>query len=293
MKKHLLGLLLLVIVYAPQSYLNAQFDSERDAVRDGGKEVSESGADAVKTASAAGVSSQPVGEDQPASSKSEAATPTKEEGRGEEGAGSIAESIRQGEIKSVEESYSVRLKTLESKVNDLKEKIFRSKARLTLLAETVISGALTGAKARIYHKNEMSSSFILKSVTYTLDGTPIYTKIDKEGDLAEQEEIEILNAPVVPGNHSISVSLVYSGNGRGIFTYLDGYRFKVKSSYVFQAQEGKITEVKVVGYERGGLTLDLKDRPAVRYDVKIETDVEGIKKARESFQEGEADEESQ
>ena len=62
---------------------------------------------------------------------------------------------------------------------------------------------------------------------------------------------------------------------------------------MFQAQEGKITEVKVVGYERGGLTLDLKDRPAVRYDVKIETDVEGIKKAKESLEESEGDEETQ
>ncbi len=30
-----------------------------------------------------------------------------------------------------------------------------------------------------------------------------------------------------------------------------------------------MTTVKVVGYEKGGMTTELKDRPAVRYDVEV------------------------
>jgi hypothetical protein len=33
-----------------------------------------------------------------------------------------------------------------------------------------------------------------------------------------------------------------------------------------------VTTVKVVGYEKGGLTTELKDRPAVRYDVEVTRD---------------------
>ncbi len=37
-------------------------------------------------------------------------------------------------------TYAVRLRDLEQRINELKEQIFRSKARLSLLAETVLAG---------------------------------------------------------------------------------------------------------------------------------------------------------
>jgi hypothetical protein len=77
------------------------------------------------------------------------------------------------------------------------------------------------------------------------------------------------------------VNLVYSGNGYGIFTYLRGYRFKIRSSYTFSAEEGKFTELKVVGFESGGITTDLKDRPTIRYDVEVRKDSAKERKAPE------------
>src|SRR5882757_4767880 len=52
-------------------------------------------------------------------------------------------------------SYTVRLHDLERRVNELKEQIFRSKARLNLLKETVLHGVIAGARAAITHRNEM------------------------------------------------------------------------------------------------------------------------------------------
>ena len=168
--------------------------------------------------------------------------------------------------------YAIKLRNLEERVNDLKERIFRSKARLILLRETVLNGVISGAKAHIIHRNEMGSSFTLEQVSYSLDGAPLFNKTDTEGALDDQEEIELFNGSIVPGNHNISVYLLYRGNGYGVFSYLKGYTFKIKSSYAFTAEEGKITTVKVVGYEQGGFTTDLKDRPAVRYDVEVKQD---------------------
>jgi hypothetical protein len=183
---------------------------------------------------------------------------------------------------TADEAFNTRVKTLEEQVIDLKEKIFRTKARLLLLQETVLGGDLSsGARALLFHRNEMGSSFVLESVAYALDGAPIFTKVDINGDLDKREEFEIFNGRIVPGQHQIAVRLVYRGHGYGIFSYLEGYKFKVQSSYTFSAEAAKVTTVKVVGYEKGGITSELKDRPAVRYDIEVSKDGAGRPAASE------------
>ena len=67
-----------------------------------------------------------------------------------------------------------KARTLEDRVNDLKEKIFRTKTRLMNLQEMVIGGdAAAGAKAVLLHHNEMGSAFVLESAAYSLDGNPV------------------------------------------------------------------------------------------------------------------------
>ena len=168
-------------------------------------------------------------------------------------------------------TYSVRLRDLEQNVNELKEQIFRSKARLSLLAETVLQGVVAGAQARILHENKMGSSYKLVKVLYALDGAPILNKADEEGGLGEKESFDVYNGSIVPGEHTLTVQLEYRGHGYGIFSYLRGYRFKVSSSHTFTAQEGKNTSLQVVGYEKGGPTAPLEERPAVRYLERVDT----------------------
>ncbi len=180
------------------------------------------------------------------------------------------------EASSLVSDRSVEMRELEERVNDLKERIFRSKARLMLLRETVLNGAIAGAKAIILHKNEMGSSFVLEKVTYALDGAPIFTRANDENDsLADAERLEVFAGSIVPGNHNLSVQLVFRGNGFGVFSYLKGYRFTIRSSYAFTAEEGKATTISVVPYEKGGMTTDLRERPAVRYDVEVRQDQPG------------------
>jgi len=162
-------------------------------------------------------------------------------------------------------NYSVRLKDLEDRVNRLKEQIFRSKARLSLLAETVLDRKIAGAKAVISFRNEMGGSFWLTKATFLLDGGPILNKTDEGGNLAERDVIELFDGPVTPGDHTLSVVLQYRGHGYGIFSYLKGYSFKVRSSRTFTVGEGKAIKIEVIGYEKGGVTTALEERPAVRY----------------------------
>jgi hypothetical protein len=170
-------------------------------------------------------------------------------------------------------TYGVRLRDLEHGVNELKEQIFRSKARLSLLAETVLQGVVAGAQAHIVHENEMGNSYKLVKIVYALDGAPILNKADEEGELGDREEFDVYNGSIVPGEHTLSVQLEYRGHGYGIFSYLKGYRFKVSSSHTFTAAEGKATTLRVVGYEKGGPSAPLEERPAVRYMERVDTPV--------------------
>jgi hypothetical protein len=167
-------------------------------------------------------------------------------------------------------TYSVRLRDLEQRVNELKEQIYRSKARLSLLAETVLEGAVVGSQALIVHENKMSSSFRLVKVVVALDGAPIFTKEDDEGRIVDGDELPIFNGSIVPGEHTLTVNLEYRGHGYGMFNYLKGYRFKVRSTYSFTAPEGKGVTVKFIGYEQGGPATPIEERPAVRFTERVE-----------------------
>lgn len=166
-------------------------------------------------------------------------------------------------------SYQVQLKGLEQRVNELKERIFRSKARLNLLKETVLHGVIAGSRSIIIHKNEMGSSFRLIKLVYAVDGAQIYAKADDSGALDEKREFEIFNGSIVPGNHTISVQMIFRGHGYGIFSYLKGYKFTVRSSHTFTAGEGRQTAITVRAYEKGNITTELKDRPAIKFDVNL------------------------
>src|SRR5450631_2415785 len=181
----------------------------------------------------------------------------------------------QGGAGSDQGAYTVRLRSLEKNVNELKEQIFRTKARLNLLKETVLGGVIGASRAIIHHKNEMGSSFRLVKAAYALDGVQIYAKADDSGALAEMQDFDIYNGAIQPGSHTLSVALTYQGNGFGVFSYLKGYKFNVKSSHTFVAGDSKTTNITVVGYEKGNITTQLSDKPAVDFRVNVISAGEG------------------
>jgi hypothetical protein len=167
------------------------------------------------------------------------------------------------------EQYVVRLRDLEQRINELKEEIFRSKARLSLLAESVLQNVVGGARAVIQHENEMGQSFRLVRAVYALDGAPILTRSDDNGSLADQHDFPVYNGQIGAGDHTLTVNLEYQGNGYGIFSYVKGYTFRVRSTQSFSVPEGKAIQIRVVGYEKGGPTTPPEERPAVRYIQRI------------------------
>jgi hypothetical protein len=165
---------------------------------------------------------------------------------------------------------SVRRREIETRARLLQERIFRTKARLRLLAERVLDRHIAGSKALIVHRDEMGASFRLVRAVYTLDGAPLASRSDDSTHLGGLGEIELFDGVVVPGEHTLSVHLEYVGQGHVLFPYMEGYRFKVWTSHTFTAAEGKVLKLRVTAYERGGPTTPMGERPDVRFIQKIE-----------------------
>jgi hypothetical protein len=173
-----------------------------------------------------------------------------------------------------EESFApvpVRLRRLERDVQSLKERAWRSKARVGLLREQVIGGGV-GARVTLIHKNEIGQAFRLVQAVYALDGLAVFSRTDTDGELHGNKTIELMSGPISPGSHTISVLYVYRGSGFGPFKYLKQYRYTVRSSHTFTANEGEHTQIQIVGLEKGGWSVPMRNRPSVDFRVSSLTD---------------------
>ncbi len=162
------------------------------------------------------------------------------------------------------------LKTVEADVNELKEKVFRSKARLLLLEEKVIRGVVSGAKTVIRHVNNLGPAYALESVTYYFDGNPIYqaTEVASGGELSKTKKAEIFEANIPPGNHTLSATGVIKGKGAGLFEYLSDYSFSFSASYSFVAPDGQTSRIDAVMFKKGGPMADYVEGPTVEFRVR-------------------------
>ena len=168
-------------------------------------------------------------------------------------------------------TYVVRLRDLEQHIDELKEQIRRSHTRLSLLSDTILSGGAGGARAEITFRNDLSSAFRLTGALFVLDGAVQYNKQDESEDsaLANQKDIPIFIGSIPPGDHTVQIVLQLRGNGYGVFSYLKGYKFKVPSSHSFTITEGKTLKLDVIAWEKGDVTTDLTDRPAIRFTENV------------------------
>jgi hypothetical protein len=162
--------------------------------------------------------------------------------------------------------YKDRLREMEEDVVRLKEKIYKTKVRLNLLKERILSNVVAEAWAVITHNNRMSSAFALDQVLYYLDGKKLYFKRNTDDFLEANRTIEVFRGNVVPGNHTLTVEMLYTGKGK-FFTYLKGYKFKITSKYTFYTSRGRIVKLDVTGYEKGGPTYSLEEKPAIKFKV--------------------------
>ena len=76
---------------------------------------------------------------------------------------------------------------------------------------------------------------------------------------------------VPPGDHTLQVVVRLQGHGYGVFSYLRGYKFDVKSSHSFTITEGKTITLDAIAWEKGDVTTPLEQRPNVRFESNVKT----------------------
>lgn len=172
-------------------------------------------------------------------------------------------------------AYGLRIRELETRIDDLKERVFQSKARIVLLRETLLSGNLAGARAVIVHTTDLGSAWRLEQAYYALDGTKLVNRTDADADLKDRRVFQVYDGSVSPGGHTLSVLVKYRGTNVGIFPYFKAYNGDIRSTCDFRAEEGKIARVKVSVYPEGGIAESIEQRPQVKCEVEYFENLRG------------------
>ena len=172
-------------------------------------------------------------------------------------------------------SIGRELRSVEQNVNVLKEKVFRSKARLLLLEEKVIQGVVAGAKASLLHVNRLPAAYRIESISYFFDGTPIFEKVDSGMEFSKKKELKIFEGNIPPGSHTITANIVVKGNGSGAFAYLDDYTFKGQESYSFIAEDNKTAVIRMVLQKKGGPAGAFEEGPEMRFEQDDQSNTPG------------------
>lgn len=165
---------------------------------------------------------------------------------------------------------SEQLDELDRRTRELRDQVFRSKARLTLLTETQLGSAQGGAKLVVVQKDQMGRLYQMVKVSYQLDGREVFVRSLDPGRPPEPKEQNVYDGNVRPGDHTLAVAVSYRGDGNKVFSYYDQYTFTAKAAHRFTITDGQTTRVQVVCFEKGNpLLTKVEDRPA--FDFKVES----------------------
>lgn len=163
------------------------------------------------------------------------------------------------------------LRSIEQRVADLKDQVFRARARLTLLSERFLRSTPGGGHAVVTHENKMGRLFQPVRITYQLDGREVFSKGDESGQkpVAATGELPVWDGGLKPGDHTLSVSVVYRGSATPALSYYSRYTYTASAAQRFTASDGGTTRIRVLCREQGNPVLtDVADRPLIEFKVE-------------------------
>ena len=176
-----------------------------------------------------------------------------------------------------DEVYDLRVRELETEIDDLKERVFRSKSRIALLRETVLAENLAGSRAVVSYQNDLGRAYTIERVIFSLDGSQVFSEANPDRQFARSEPVEIFSGPLAPGTHTVSVTLSLRGSGYGVFSYAEGYEFDLRFSCQFTAEQGRTTLMTVRTYRSGNALTAHEERPDGICEVSmVELSVEDL-----------------
>ena len=176
-------------------------------------------------------------------------------------------------------AFNRELGAVEERVDDLKEKVFRSKAALLYLREVIATGSTGGgARVSIELRNNLGAGHVLEGVTFFLDGQIKYAGNDSAVDKALRagSGLEVHQGSLSPGTHELTVTYRIRSTGFNVFSYAkkDTYEVRVRNS--FEAKMGEACAL-VATVREGAAVNSFKDRTGVdfKWNCGRDTDAAG------------------
>lgn len=169
---------------------------------------------------------------------------------------------RIGDHEVLIESFQQRLDGLSSRLAVVADKV-------DLLQETALGSDISETRAVIVHKNDLGNQFTLEQARYVLDGGILMDRVDPSGGLADIDELVLFDGKIRSGDHLLEVEVVCRGGGFGVFSYVEAYRFRLKSRYVLTIREGRVNRLEVVVSQSPDITVEPAKRLRLDYDFEI------------------------
>jgi hypothetical protein len=119
--------------------------------------------------------------------------------------------------------------------------------------------------ARVQFTNKIGSSFVLRRLSIRVDSLQVASRADD--NLAAERDLTIAQLRISSGEHEIFVEADFQGNGYGVFSYLKGYKFKVRAHQPFEIDTSSARDIHCTAYEQGGPTTPLEERPQIRCQI--------------------------
>jgi hypothetical protein len=157
-----------------------------------------------------------------------------------------------------------QLRDLDRRIGELKDQVFRAKARLSLLNDTTVRTTAGSARAVVVHQHKLGPLYRAVRLSYQLDGRDILSRSDETGALARDlgKDLTVWEGGLKPGDHVLGVTVVFRGNGAKVFSYYDQYTFTTRAAHRFTAIDGQTARLQVVCFEKGNaLTTAVEQRP--------------------------------
>jgi hypothetical protein len=103
-------------------------------------------------------------------------------------------------------------------------------------------------------------------VVYEVDGREVFRRDEENGKPLPVGDLPIWDGPLRPGEHTLSATLLYRGNGSHVFSYYDQYTYTVTAAHRFVVSEGGGPRIRVVCREKGSFaTTSVENRPHIEF----------------------------
>ncbi len=161
------------------------------------------------------------------------------------------------------------LRDVDRRIGDLKDQIFRAKARLSLLSEKHLRSSEGGVPTTVTQRNQLGVLYRLVRIVYEIDGREVFRRDETPTSPIPGGELPVWDGTLRPGEHTLSATLLYRGNGSRVLSYYDEYTYTVNAAHRFAVADGAGTRIRVLCREKGNFaTTAVENRPFIEFQVE-------------------------